>query len=37
MKKGESIDDMFSRMQVLLIGFEAQGHTLTKAQKTSRS
>jgi len=31
MKEGESVDDMFGRLQVLLNGLEALGHTFTKA------
>lgn len=32
MKEGESINDMFGRLQVLPNGLKAQHHTFTKAQ-----
>ena len=32
MKEEEYVDDMFGRLQVLLSGLEALGHTFTKAQ-----
>ena len=31
MKDGEFLDDMFRRLQVILDGLEALGHTFTKA------
>ena len=32
MKEGEYADDMFGRVQVLLNGLKALGHTFTKGQ-----